>query len=239
MLFRSPLLALTCSASQRICKARATARAALDGGAAPAGWSTALYEDLDAIELEISRAGSLAAKVRRARHPPQSAAARRPRRSPGHVLEALARAAAARAKTGLGCARPPPTHTPISPSRRCHLPPSPPHLPLLTQMPHQDQLIRELISSASLEKEALVPLGARPLLHEKLQLGGGGPPAGSASSADRRTAPEPDLREYILRAAVPRPDVSGAVPTAQRMYVPLQEQHFRLAVALSVDHDAS
>lgn len=100
---------------------------------------------------------------------------------------------------------------------------------LQMKLPGQSSLIRSLLSEPHLQHEAAVGSSARPALLERLQM---------ASHGSRQTWPTPDVSEYILRAMVPRPQADDAVPTAQRMYVAVQDEQFRFAVALSVDHNA-
>ena len=58
---------------------------------------------------------------------------------------------------------------------------------------------------------------------------------------DRQAAmhqPEPDQVELLLKAEASRPPVAGATACAHRMFVARNGDHWRLAIALSSDHDA-
>uniref|UniRef100_A0A7S2IUE9 Uncharacterized protein n=1 Tax=Haptolina brevifila TaxID=156173 RepID=A0A7S2IUE9_9EUKA len=97
---------------------------------------------------------------------------------------------------------------------------------LIDKLPNEPLLVFELLCEPQMQCEAIVSGSARRLLQQRLKLAA-------------QPSLEPDLREYILRACVARPyGAAQAVPTAQRMYVALQGEQFRLAIALSVDHEA-
>ena len=59
------------------------------------------------------------------------------------------------------------------------------------------------------------------------------------AAGPRLAVAAPDMRELVLRATCARPSAEDAIPTAQRMYVALQDRgDVRLAISLGVDLDA-
>ena len=105
---------------------------------------------------------------------------------------------------------------------------------LQMKLPDHPQLVRALLSDPALQSEATVPSGARAALTRRLY--------DSESDDlldDDPEPPEPDLSEYVLRAVAPMPsEAPCALPTAHRMYVALRGDQWRVAIALSEDHNA-
>jgi hypothetical protein len=99
---------------------------------------------------------------------------------------------------------------------------------LAAKIPSDPQLVRAMLDDhPKMQREVAVGDNARPALQQRLNL-----------ASSNHTLPNPDVREYILRARAQRPLLAGSMPTAQRMYVALQEDQFRLAIALSVDYNS-
>jgi len=98
---------------------------------------------------------------------------------------------------------------------------------LIAKLPHE-QLVRAMLAEDQMRADVAVPPEARAALQQRL----------NDKTDGKAGSPEPDLREYIFRASSARPHGWNAQSTPQRMYVALQEEHFRLAVALSVDQSA-
>ena len=104
---------------------------------------------------------------------------------------------------------------------------------LAAKLPGHVELTRALLHARSggTPVEPVVPASAVPTLHAMLV-------RRAAADAATTGTPEPDAAEYVLRTVAARPAVRGARPTVQRMYVAVQGEQWRVAVALSGDLEA-
>ena len=101
---------------------------------------------------------------------------------------------------------------------------------LEAKLTDQPEVVRALLADPCLKSEALVPPAGRAALLEHLKRAAG----------PRLAVAAPDMRELVLRATCARPSAADAIPTAQRMYVALQDRgDVRLAISLGVHLDAS
>lgn len=91
---------------------------------------------------------------------------------------------------------------------------------LSRKLPASPALACALLSDPTLRTEASVPSAQRVYLEKHVH-----------------DDDAPDVSEWVLRAAARRPCAPAALPTAQRMYVAQRDDTWRLAIALSVDHD--
>jgi hypothetical protein len=101
---------------------------------------------------------------------------------------------------------------------------------LEAKLTDQPEVVRALLADPRLKSEVLVPPAGRAALLEHLKRAAG----------PRLAVAAPDMRELVLRATCARPSAADAIPTAQRMYVALQDRgDVRLAISLGVHLDAS
>ena len=101
---------------------------------------------------------------------------------------------------------------------------------LEAKLTDQPEVVRALLADPCLKSEVLVPPAGRAALLEHLKRAAG----------PRLAVAAPDMRELVLRATCARPSAADAIPTAQRMYVALQDRgDVRLAISLGVHLDAS